>query len=184
MFVVEKRIVVVASRDVDLPYLEPLMKHLRSDVELEKIFTKEDFFAMPKADLGDLEAALKKDCPSPRSVWVFPGLSQAESTTRSPTCFPKTIHNFNVVIVFQCIRDTFTMVKDNDGVHLDGTFMELSEARKALKQSITRFNKNINQNPSIRYDFDFINWLSDEMLYPDDGNKLLISSSVFQTKIL
>lgn len=174
----------MAKRNVDIPYLEPLMKHLRTDAELEKFFTKEDFFAMPKADLSDLEGALKKDCPSPRSVWVFPGLSQAESAIRSPNCFPKALHSFNVVVVFQCIRDTFTMVKDDSGVHMDGTFMEMSEARKALKKSINNFNKIVNQNVSVNYGFDFINWLSDEMLYPEEGNKFLVSSSVFQTKIL
>lgn len=172
------------ARNVDIPYLEPLLMHLRSDTSLEKFFTKKDFFTMPKADLSDLEGALKKDCPAPRSVWIFPGMSQAANPVRNPNCLPKALHNFNVVIVFQCIRDTFTFIKGTDNqVHLDGTFMEMSEARKALKKSIGEFNKAHNLH-AVGNGFDFINWISDEMLYPEDGNTFLISSSVFQTMIL
>lgn len=174
----------MSSRNVDIPYLEPLLFHLRNDVELEKFFTKKDFFTMPKADLGDLEDAIKKDCPAPRSVWVFPGISNAAAAGRSAGCLPKALHSFNVVLVFQCIRDTFTFSKDKDGnVFLDGQFMELSEARKALKLSINKFNKEHNARPTNN-GFDFINWVSDEMLYPEDGDNFLISSSVFQTMIL
>lgn len=171
------------SRNVDIPYLEPLLLHLRNDSNLEKFFTKKDFFTMPKADLSDLEGAIKKDCPAPRSVWIFPGMSQAANPVRNPNCLPKAMHNFNIVLVFQCIRDTFTFVKSDGLVHLDGTFMEMSEARKALKKSVGDFNKAINQY-QVSQGFDYINWISDEMLYPEDGNTFLISSSVFQTMIL
>lgn len=172
--------------NVDVPYLEPLLFHLMKDESLEKYFTKEDFFTMPKSDLGDLEEALKNDCPSPRSVWVFPGVSNTATQQRSPNCLPKSLHTFNILIVFQCIRDTFTFSKDNDGkVYLDGQFMELSEARKALKISINDFNKTINTPMPNGYGFDFLTWLSDEMLYPEQsGGSFLISSSTFQTMIL
>lgn len=171
--------------NVDLPYLEPLMFHLRNDEDLEKFFSKKDFFAMPKTDLADLEGAIKKDCPAPRSVWIFPGSSQAASATRSANCFPKALHTLNIVIVFQCIRDTFTFIKDKDGdVRLSGTFMELSEARKALKVSINKFNKKISDPIVMSVGFDFINWTNDDMLYPEEGDKMLVSSSVFQTMIL
>lgn len=169
--------------DTDVPYLEPLLIHLRNDVELEKYFSKKDFYALPKADLGDLEDAIKNDCPAPRSVWIFPGNNQNQIATRTPNCGPKMLHNFNIVITYQCIRKSFEFKVDADNkLYLDGQFMELSAARKAVKKSITRFNKTLNI-VSDNMGFDYVSWVSDEMLYPDDATQFLISNSVYQTII-
>lgn len=173
----------VGVRNVDLPYLNPLLTYLRADTTLEKFFSKKDFFALPKTDLADLEAAIKKDCPSPRSLWIFPGTStNAAPQQRLKNCTPKADHTFNIVIIFQCIRDTFEFKKDPDTtkIYLDGQFMELSEARRAVKKSITEFNKSLDFNEA----FDFISWNSDEMLFPEGENSHLMSSSSFQTIIL
>jgi len=173
----------VSIRITDLPYLNPLLVHLRKDVNLEKFFSTKDFFAMPKADLNDLEDALKKDCPSPRSLWIFPGTSSnAAPQQRIKDCTPKANHIFNIVIIFQCIRDTFEFKKDpiTTDIYLDGQFMELSESRRAVKKSITEFNKNLN----MREAYDFISWNSDEMLFPDGESNNLMSSSSFSTIIL
>lgn len=172
----------VALRETDLPYLNPLLVHLRSDKSLEKFFSKKDFFAMPKADLNDLTDAIKKDCPSPRSLWIFPGTSSNVSTQRVKDCSAKALHIFHIVIIFQCIRETFEFKKDKDTtmVYLDGQFMELSEARRAVKKSITEFNKKL----GFAEAFDFISWSGDEMLFPDGESNNLMSSSSFQTIIL
>ena len=173
----------VAKPDTDVPYLEPLLLHLRSDVSLEKFFSKKDFFALPKADLSDLEEAMKLDCPAPRSVWIFPGNSQSQIATRTPNCAPKMLHSFNVVITYQCIRNSFEFKVDEDNkVYLAGQFMELSAARKAVKRSITNFNKTL-KIVSSSSGFDFISWVSDEMLYPEEATQFLISNSVYQTII-
>lgn len=173
---------VVPKRNTDVPYLEPLLKHFRADPNLEKYFSKKDFFAMPKADLADLESAMKVDCPSPRSLWIFPGTNQAQSQTRIPNCMPKMLHNFNIVITFQCIRNAFEQKFDGTDVYLDGSFMELSEARKAVKKSLNDFNKSMDIVANNQ-GYDFIGWISDEMLYPEDVEGFLISNSVFQTII-
>lgn len=173
----------VATRNVDLPYLNPLLVHLRSDPSLEIFFSKADFFAMPKTDLADLESALKKGSRSPRSLWVFPGSStNAAPGQRIKNCTPQAEHTFNIVIIFQCIRDTFEFKKDQNtnAVYLDGQFMELSEARRAVKKSITEFNKKLDYSEP----FEFISWNSDEMLFPEGENSHLMSSSSFRTIIL
>lgn len=186
MFVVAVYLIgaIVAKRNSDVPYLEPLLEHLKKDVSLEKYFSKKDFFAMPKADLADLEEAIKKDCPSPRSLWIFPGNNAAfnQAQTRNPNCLPKILHSFNILLTFQCIRNPFELKFNGTEVYLDGSFMELSEARKAVKKSINNFNKTLN-SVSLNNGFDFISWLSDEMLYPDE-DAFLISNSVYQTLIL
>jgi hypothetical protein len=178
-----QKVVVVGLRTTDLPYLNPLLVYLRSNQNLEKYFSKKDFFAMPKADLNELTDALKKDCPSPRSLWIFPGTStNAAPQQRIQDCTPKAIHNFNIVIIFQCIRDTFEFKKDKDTtqIYLDGQFMELAEARRAVKKAITEFNSTLTYNQA----FDFISWNSDEMLFPNEESNHLMSNSSFNTIIL
>ncbi len=174
----------MAKRNTDVPYLEPLLAHLKKDVTLEKYFSKKDFFAMPKADLADLEKALSNDC-APRSLWIFPGNNTAfnPGQVRSPNCMPKLLHSFNIVITFNCVRNPFEPKFDGTEVYLDGSFMELSEARKAIKKSIHNFNKTLNVL-GVSHGFDFISYLSDEMLYPEGAEGFLISNSVFQTLIL
>lgn len=152
----------------DLPYLEPLLFHLRKDEDLKKIFTEKSFF-MPKHILIQAtEEATKKSCPAPRALWIIPEDTVANNP--KPGCNSIGIHSFNIVLFVQCIREPFELVRSGDGVKLSGQYMELSSIRKAVKKSVNKFQNESKLDLNLRYSD--ITWIKDQNLYPDDGNFL------------
>lgn len=163
--------------NVDLPYLEPLLFFLREDESLKSFFTKKSFF-MPKSDLIEaIDKAINSDCPAPRSLWILP--QDTSATISNPrNCMSPGLHTFLIQIIVQCIRDPFTIKKnEDDSLYLDGQFMVLSEIRKAVKKSVVKFSKEKHEG------FSDLHWRSERMLYPEDGQNFLITSLEYQVKI-
>lgn len=152
----------------DLPYLEPLLFHLRGDENLKKYFTEKSYF-MPKHILVQAtDEAMKSDCPAPRALWIIPENTVASG--QKSGCVQNAIHTFYIVIFIQCIRDTFQLIKANDRVRLGGQFMELSEIRRVVKKSVNEFENKNKHNIASR--FSDITWGGDQNLYPDENNFL------------
>lgn len=153
----------------DLPYLEPLLLHLRKDESLKQHFTDKSFF-MPHSDLlSAAEESMKKDCPAPRALWILPQDTIAQG--RKPNCKVPGIHTFFITIFVQCIRDEFQLVNRNGVVKLEGQFMSLVELRKLVKESVLRFGREQSMS-LVGKKFDNISWSKDQMIYPDEGNFL------------
>ena len=148
----------------DLPYLSPLLFHLRNDEALKDYFTEKSFF-MPKTTLvSATEEAMKKDCPAPRALWILPDNTTALNPKSG--CVPVGNHTFYVTIFTQCIRNPFELIKKDNKIELGGTFMELTKIRRAVKISINKFE---NQNRSILTNkFSNITWMGDQNLHPDE----------------
>lgn len=162
----------------DLPYLEPLLFHLRKDPVLQSYFTEKSFF-MPKHVLAEAtEEAMKKDCPAPRALWILPLNSDAVSPKAG--CREIANHTFNIVVFIQCIRDTFQLVQREGQVRLDGQYMELSRIRKAIKKSVRDF-ENLNKS-NLTNSFSEITWVRDQNLYPDENN-FLVTAMQYSVKI-
>lgn len=171
--------------DTDLPYLEPLLFHLKKDPVLQRYFTEKSYF-MPKNSLvSAVNEVIKSDCPAPRAIWILPQDSIAAS--ESYNCIPKMVHTFYISIIVNCIRDQFQIVKGEDQkAHLSGEFMELSQIRKAVKKSVYAFAKKYNEENPTSIAFEKITWKKDQNLYPndDDVEKFLITALEFSVILL
>ena len=171
--------------DTDIPYLEPLLFHLRNDPILKAQFTDHSFF-MPHADLiSATEDAMKKDCPAPRALWILP--EDTIATARKNGCNVPGNHTFRIEVVVQCIRDPFQLAKtgnSTDGyqVRLQGQFMELMDLRKKVKASVKEFAK-ANELPGSPKLFTDIYWVKDSMLYPTGENRFLATAIEYQITI-
>lgn len=166
--------------DTDLPYLEPLLFHLRDDEILKKYFNEKSFF-MPKDSLiSAAKEVMDKDCPSPRALWILPQDSIAISP--NPNCKSPVSHTFNIMIFVYCIRDDFQLVKKDGVAHLDGQYIELTAIRKAVKKSVFDFNS-INNKIFTGKKFENFVYQKDQMLYPDEKDNFLVSNTEFQVKI-
>lgn len=148
--------------DTDLPYLEPLLFWLRADDNLKQVFTEKSFF-MPHDDLlSAVQEAIKKDCPTPRALWILP--SNTVPLTQSQRCNSPGVHSFYIQIIVQCIRDKFQIVNKGGSLALTGQFMELTKIRNTVKDSVKRFAIDVEKN-NIRT-FSNLLWAGDTMLYP------------------
>lgn len=165
--------------NTDLPYLEPLLFHLRTDEALKGQFTEHSFF-MPHHDLvSATEESMAKDCPSPRALWILPGDTRAQALREG--CSSPGVHSFVIEIVVQCIRDPFQIVKRDDVARLEGQSMELFMLRKLVKKSVLDFvNNRPKTNPK---QFEGLSWVSDKMLYPSGEDKFLATAIEFQVTI-
>lgn len=166
--------------DTDLPYLEPLLFHLRKDETLKNYFTEKSFF-MPKDDLiSAVEEAIKNDCPAPRALWVLPqdGLAINSNNTN---CKPSISHTFNIMLMIACIRDSFQIVKKDNVVHLSGEYLEMTAIRKAIMKSVSEFNKLKNKEFTGRT-FENIRFMKYQSLYPDDS--FLVNNLEYNVTIL
>ena len=153
----------------DIPYLEPLLLHLRNDEELKKYFTNKSFF-MPKHTLIEAaEEAMKKDCPAPQALWIHPMDTRAINADANCTGFK--LHTFYITIFVHCIRDVFQLRKRDDKIELAGQYMELSKIRLAVKKSIREFQKKISGDFNLPYSD--VTWLGDKNLYPSDTSFLV-----------
>lgn len=167
--------------DTDLPYLEPLLFWLRNDENLKKYFTELSFF-MPHNDLVTAtEEAMKKDCPAPRALWILP--QDTTAVQQLPVnCKYTGNHTFYIQLMVQCIRDAFQISKVNDKLALTGQFMELMQLRKYVKKSVAQFQSDYSKKYPTG-PFDGIGWRGDQMLYPSEENKFLITTIQYQVKI-
>lgn len=159
----------------DIPYLEPLLFHLRQDPELKKFFTDKSFF-MPHHDLVEaITDSSNPDCPLPRSLWILPGDTAA--INRKPGCVSAGLHSFSIAIAVKCIYDAFTLSKKNDGdIHLEGQFMELTRLRKLVKKSVNTFAKNLIHVNESKYN-DLV-WIGDQNLYPNEEQKKILATAI------
>ena len=161
----------------DLPYLEPLLLHLREDEVLKKYFTNKSFF-MPKHTLIEAaKEAMAKDCPAPRSIWVVPQTTSA--TNPRAGCSGEKEHTFTIIIFIHCIRDAFQLVKSDNGIKLGGQFMELSKIRLAVKRSVNEFQNKIANDLSLP--FHDVTWLRDNSLNPSDS--FLVTGLLYSVKL-
>lgn len=168
--------------NTDLPYLEPLLFHLRQDPVLKKSFTEKSFF-MPHSDLiSATEEAMKKDCPAPRALWILPQDTLATITTQKNSCNVPGNHTFFIEIIVQCIRNQFTLVKRGDEVKLEGQFMELAQIRKQVKNSVSQFGKD-NSKLMTGQTFSDLVWIKDSMLYPTEDTSFLATAIEYRVKI-
>lgn len=156
----------------DLPYLEPLLFHLRADETLKKFFSERSFF-MPKNTLIQAtKEAMEKDCPSPRALWIIPeGTTALSSKSGCPTIGS---HSFSIVIFIHCIREAFELLKRDNKVVLGGEFMELSKIRRAVKKSVNQFENINKQNFDLNYKD--IAWQGDTPLFPDEDGFIVSST--------
>lgn len=137
---------------------------------------------MPKSNLiSATDEAMKKDCPSPRAIWIMP--QDTVVATAKANCKAIGNHSFTILIFVRCIRDPFQLSMVEDDAHLTGEFMELCQIRKAVKKSVREFGIAFEQANHSR-SFQDITWQGDQMLYPDDTERFLVSSTEYQVKIL
>ena len=171
--------------DTDLPYLEPLLFHLKRDEKLKKYFTEKSYF-MPKNSLvSAVKEATGKDCPAPRAIWILPQDNVAASENHN--CVPKMVHTFYISIIVNCIRDQFQLTKGSDNSpHLSGEYIELTEIRKYVKKSVYAFAKKWAEDNFSGSKFEKITWRKDLVMFPsdDDTDKFLITSLEFTVIIL
>lgn len=166
--------------DNDIPYLEPLLFHLREDKTLKQYFTEKSFF-MPLSNLvSGIEEAMKKNCPAPRALWILPGDTNAK--TYKANCKNPGEHSFRVILFVQCIRDQFQLSRIGNEIKLTGQFMELAKIRKALKDSILKFGCKWSVENN-NYMFGNVTWMGDEPLYPQDGENFIINSTRYNVTI-
>lgn len=166
--------------NTDVPYLEPLLFHLRDDDSLKTYFTDKSFF-MPHNHLVEAtEEAMQKNCPAPRALWILPDDTIATNTQAN--CISPGRHTFRIELITQCIRNSFYLSKKDDGVILSGQYMELATIRKAVKKSVYEFNKQF-QSKTQAPKFKDIVWIKDYMLYPDDNSKFLATVLEFNVTI-
>lgn len=164
----------------DIPYLDPLLMWLRADEDLKKEFTEKSFF-MPHADLLSAVVDLaKKDCPSPRALWIFPGDSQA--VQQRPGCRAQARHQFSISIFLQCIRNSFELSKTDNGIHLSGQFMEMTKLRKIVKSSVHKFSLK-EEGVLLSKPFEGLRWTGDRIMYPREDFNLLGTSIEFEVLI-
>lgn len=167
--------------DTDIPYLEPLLFHLRNDPILKNYFTEKSFF-MPKDDLiSAAQEVIDKDCPSPRALWILPQDGIAINSTSNTLCKPIVSHTFNILLMIACIRDTFQMAKKDDKVYLSGEYMEMTAIRKAIMKSVLEFNKEKMKITTGRT-FENIKFVKYQSLYPDDS--FLVNNIEYNVTIL
>ena len=166
--------------DTDVPYLEPLWRWLRGDEKLKKYFTEASFF-MPHNDMVSAAIdAIQSKCPAPRALWIIPNDTRA--VTKKPGCKSPGNHIFYITIIIQCIRDQFQVAKEDGEVRLQGQFMELSEIRKHVKESVLRFHNDYVKKGGKA--FENLYWTGDQMFYPPEDKKgFLITASEFQVTI-
>lgn len=163
----------------DLPYLQDLTFWLQKDENLKRFFTEKSFF-MPRNDLiSAIENAIKSNCPAPRALWILPA-----DTTAAPVntinCKSPGLHTFHIVIMVQCARDNFQVIKKNDDVYLGGPFMELAEIRACVKESIRAFAKDNTSKISRAYEK--IAWRGDQPLFPSEEG-YIVSSTEYEIVI-
>lgn len=163
--------------DTDLPYLEPLLFHLRDDDKLKSHFTEKSFF-MPKKDLiSAVEDAIKADCPAPRALWILP--QDTIAANQQVNCKSQGRHTFYITIITQCIRDAFQITKKDNKLHLGGEYIVLSHLRKLVKQSVQEF---VAQNSNFNQNWEKITWMKDQILLPDDEG-FLVTNIEYQITI-
>lgn len=158
--------------DNDIPYLEPLLFHLREDESLKAYFTEKSFF-MPHHDLVNaIMDAGKADCVLPKSLWILPQDTTANSPR--PGCKSSGNHSFSIALAVKCIRNPFILVKRDGDIKLDGQFMELMKIRRLVKRSVQRFSKENMMNNS----FSDLVWRGDRVLYPSTEDQILLATSI------
>lgn len=155
--------------DTDIPYLEPLLFHLKADEKLKKYFTDKSFF-MPKHDMIDsIEEAISSSCPLPRALWILP--QDTISVASRAGCVAPGRHTFFIQIVTKCIKHEFLISKTDDGLKLTGDYMDLAKIRKAVKDSMVSFSKKTIGQVTAYKD---ITWVKDQMLYPDQAEGFFV----------
>lgn len=160
----------------DLPYLEPVLFHLRNDESLKNHFTETSFF-MPHNDLvkAILDSSKNPDCVLPRSLWILPQDTTANSAP--PGCKAKGTHSFSIALAVGCNRNQFILRKVDGNLELAGSFMELVKLRRLVKESMLSFVRKNTMNPS----FTELVWAGDRMLYPDSDENNLIATTIDYT---
>lgn len=159
--------------DSDLPYLEPLLLHLRNDPSLKEHFTETSFFMPRNHMIAAIKEAMDKECPAPRALWIFPSTSTAIGNPKAG-CRPTQLHSFYITVFIQCMGNSFDFVKRDSGIILGGGFMELTTLRKAVKKSVLEFSKKSEHNKfSTNVTYENLQWVGDDIVYPDDENSFL-----------
>ena len=165
----------------DIPYLEPMWLWLRDDETLKRHFTEHSFF-MPHHDLVEAaERAMRKECPAPRALWILPQDTQAQ--TQREGCKSPGIHTFYITIIVQCMRDVFQIANRAGSLKLEGQYMELSEIRRHVKDSVNAFYVDYRKKGGQR--FSGMSWVKDQMLYPteDEGVRFLATALEYRVTI-
>lgn len=137
---------------------------------------------MPKDSLiSATKDVMAVDCPAPRALWILPQDSLPAS--KKANCMPVMVHTFYINIIVQCIRDQFQLSKGKTGeLELTGQYMELIEARDAVKRSVLKFG--IDQGKSFEeVRFNNIIWAGDQMLYPTDEDAFLSTAIKYEINI-
>lgn len=164
----------------DIPYLEPLLFHLRRDECLKDEFTEKSFF-MPHSNLVSASReAMDKNCPAPRALWILPQDSLA--LVQKNDCKSPAVHTFYIEIIVQCMRDQFDIVERDGCLKLEGQFMSLMALRKKVKDSVREFSKTTTAQGQ-NYKFYDLFWVKDTMLYPNDDSNFLATAIEYQIKL-
>ena len=163
----------------DIPYLEPLLFWLRRDETLKRYFSDKSFFMPHNNLISATEEAMNKDCPAPRALWILPQDTLAGNAPAN--CKRPGLHTFYIQVIVQCIRDQFQIINKDGELKLEGQYMELAQARYAVKESVRAFNKQNDSNISRK--FEGVNWVKDMNLYPDNENAFLATALEYEVKI-
>lgn len=166
--------------DTDLPYLEPLLFWLQDDESLKQHFTRDSFFMPHDSFLSAIDEAMQKNCPAPRALWILP--QDSFPTSKNVGCKSNALHRFSIMIMVQCIRDSFQISNVAGKPKLTGQFMELTQLRKIVKNSVHRFSLHHEKTVIVNKKFSEISWNADKMLYPQE-HKFLATNIEFEVKI-
>lgn len=169
--------------ETDLPYLEPLLFHIRDDVGLKKHFTEKSFFMPTDSLVAAFNDVAAKKCPSPRTIWIMPqdGIVQTQNNF---DCDGPVVHTFNILIIVHCIRDEFRLSFDDETkkTHLVGEYMELAHIRKLVRKSVRDFNRKNNASPANKK-FEKLRLIKYSSLYPDKKNPFIVQNLEYNVNI-
>ena len=135
---------------------------------------------MPSLDFTKAgQDALAGKCAAPYALYIMPG--DDVNASSDTYCDPVVTHSFQIQILVQCVRDVFQLAEKDGTVYLKGEYMDLAVIRKAVKKSVSDFNKKISKDPNNL--FERIVFVKQQMLYPAEEGAFIATALEYKVTI-